>query len=160
MDIQIENLSKQFTEAEIGKAFGSSLKKLRTHLKLSLNAFGALVDIPNPTINRYENGINIPAITQALKLAEFFHLSIEEMIFLGWMKQETSSNIIKRKITFKRTLKRPFFLYYFSTKTYFISAFLKALPFFLSLQSLLKTPLRCLPQRPSKTPRACPCLAK
>ncbi len=92
MGIQIENLSGQFTETELGKAFGNSLKKLRTHRKLSLNTLSKLVDIPNPTINRYENGINIPAITQALKLADFFHLSIEEMIFFGL---EENRNVVE-----------------------------------------------------------------
>ena len=97
MNIQIENLSENFTEREIGKAFGNSLKKLRSHLKLSLNALSSLVDIPNPTINRYENGINIPTITQALKLSEFFHLSIEEMIFFRAGRKKKYRRILSNK---------------------------------------------------------------
>ena len=78
-----ELCEKDFTETEISKAFGLSLRKLRTNKKLSLNALSEKIDIPNPTINRYENGINIPTITQAIKITEFFNVSIEEMIFFG-----------------------------------------------------------------------------
>lgn len=74
---------REFTEAEISKAFGNSLKALRSYKKLSLNALSEKVDIPNPTINRYENGINIPTITQALKLTDFFNVTIEEMVVFG-----------------------------------------------------------------------------
>jgi transcriptional regulator with XRE-family HTH domain len=74
---------KEFTEEEVSRAFGLSLKKLRNHKNLSLNALSEIVDIPNPTINRYENGINIPTITQAIKLSSFFDISIEIMIAYG-----------------------------------------------------------------------------
>ena len=78
-----EIYTQDFVEADISKAFGISLRNLRTYKKLSLNALSEKVDIPNPTINRYENGINIPTITQAIKLTEYFKVSIEEMILLG-----------------------------------------------------------------------------
>lgn len=72
-----------FTELEIGKAFGKSLKALRKKKGFTLDELSKAVDIPNPTINRYENGINIPTITQALKLADFFEVTIEEMVARG-----------------------------------------------------------------------------
>jgi transcriptional regulator with XRE-family HTH domain len=76
-------LDREFTEEEIAKAFGDSLKKLRNYKKLSLNALSKLVDIPNPTINRYESGYHLPLITQGMKLAGFFDLSIECLVFFG-----------------------------------------------------------------------------
>lgn len=78
-----EVAEKEFTENEIGAAFGCTLKKLREYKGLSLNALSKAVDIPNPTINRYENGINIPTIAQAIKLADYFDLSIEIFVAMG-----------------------------------------------------------------------------
>lgn len=74
---------QEFTETQISRAFGRSLRALRTYKKLSLNALSEETDIPNPTINRYENGINIPTITQAIKLTDYFGVTIEEMIVFG-----------------------------------------------------------------------------
>ena len=76
-------LDKEFTEAEISKAFGVTLKKLREFKGLSLTALSKEVDIPNPTINRYENGVNIPTITQAIKITDYFDLSIELFVLMG-----------------------------------------------------------------------------
>lgn len=76
-------LNKEYTESEISKAFGHTLKTLRVHKGLSLNELSKEIDIPNPTINRYENGINIPTITQALKIADYFDLSIELFVLFG-----------------------------------------------------------------------------
>lgn len=74
---------QEFDEIEIGKAFGIALKELRKHKNLSLKSLGNSVDIIDSTINRYENGINIPTITQAIKIADFFDLPIEVFILLG-----------------------------------------------------------------------------
>lgn len=76
-------LNREFTEAEIGAAFGFTLKKLREYKGLSLTALSKEIDVPNPTINRYENGVNIPTITQAIKITDFFDLSIELFILMG-----------------------------------------------------------------------------
>lgn len=78
-----EVAEREFTENEIGEAFGYTIKELRKHKKLSLAALGKEVDLPAQTINRYENGINIPTITQAVKIADYFDLSIELFIAMG-----------------------------------------------------------------------------
>jgi transcriptional regulator with XRE-family HTH domain len=78
-----EFFDKDYTETEIGKAFGDSIKRLRIHKGMSLNALSKEIDIPNPTINRYENGINIPTLAQALKIANYFDLSIDLLIAVG-----------------------------------------------------------------------------
>lgn len=97
--MELELSRKDFSEREISKAFGNSLKKLRWSRGLSLNALSEYTDMPNPTINRYENGINIPTITQALKLAQFFGVSVEEMIGFGLMdengKKTSIGNIVE-----------------------------------------------------------------
>ena len=76
-------LDQVFTEEEIGKAFGVTLRALRECKGYSLNALSREIDIPNPTINRYENGINIPTITQAVKIVAFFHMPFDMFLLLG-----------------------------------------------------------------------------
>lgn len=76
-------LNYEVDEAEIGQAFGATLKTARSVKKLSLNELSKLVDIPNPSISRYENGLVIPTIPQAIKLASYFDLTVEQFIFLG-----------------------------------------------------------------------------
>lgn len=89
-------IEREFTENEISEAFGYTIKKLREYKKLSLNALSKEVDIPNPTINRYENGINIPTITQAVKLADYFDLSIELCIIMGLAAIHENADIISQ----------------------------------------------------------------
>lgn len=76
-------LDREFTEQEIGAAFGHTLKKLREYKALTLTALSKAIDIPNPTINRYENGVNIPTITQAIKITDYFELSVELFVIMG-----------------------------------------------------------------------------
>lgn len=78
-----EILDREYTEEEIGQAFGHTLKLLREYEDLSLKALSKEIDIPFQTINRYENGVNIPTITQAIKIADYFHMSIELFVIFG-----------------------------------------------------------------------------
>ena len=84
---------REFDENEIGKAFGITLKALRASKKLSLKNLSNIIDIPDATINRYENGINIPTITQAIKISEFFEIPIEIFVLLGLEHMENSIDI-------------------------------------------------------------------
>ena len=74
---------REFGETELSCAYGNTLKVLRTHKKLSLDALGKFVNMHPQTINRYENGVNIPTISQAAKLTEYFGMTIELFIALG-----------------------------------------------------------------------------
>lgn len=93
MKIRFENyygegnaiLDRDFEEIEIAEAFGRSLRTLREYKKLSLRDLSKEVDIPNPTLSRYESGQNIPSITQGIKICEFFDLSIESFVQYGLM---------------------------------------------------------------------------
>lgn len=84
---------REFDENEIGKAFGITLKALRASKKLSLKNLSNIIDIPDATINRYENGINIPTITQAIKISEFFEIPIEIFVLLGLEHMENPIDI-------------------------------------------------------------------
>ena len=68
---------------EIAQCFGLALKTVRKIKGVSLAKMKKEIDIPSQTINRYENGINIPTIPQAIKIVTYFDLNIELFIFLG-----------------------------------------------------------------------------
>lgn len=104
LHLKKEIAEREFTESEISAAFGYTLKKLREHKGLSLNALSKEVDIPNPTINRYENGINIPTITQAVKLADYFDLSIELFIAMGLAAIYEDMDIIEQVEKLERAM--------------------------------------------------------
>ena len=63
--------------------FADNLRELRTYCGLSLIALSEFVDIPNQTISSYENKTHTPSMLQALKIATFFHLTVEEFILCG-----------------------------------------------------------------------------
>ena len=76
-------LSTEIKEEDIAKAFGLALKEVRKAQGITLRKMSEDIEIPNPTINRYENGQNIPSLLQAIKIANYFHISIELMLILG-----------------------------------------------------------------------------
>lgn len=83
----IENyLNAELDETDIIKAFGAALKTMREIEKESLNTLSKEIDIPNPTINRYENGINAPTIPQIVKIVAHFKIPFEMFVFLGVLK--------------------------------------------------------------------------
>lgn len=85
IDIELE-------EQDCARAFGLSLRRLRKKDNLTLDELSAKVEITNPTLNRYESGYNLPSIFMALKIANFFDVSIENMIFAGICELEDMSN--------------------------------------------------------------------
>ena len=85
---------REFDESELYKAFGYTLKILREHKKLTLKKLGEEIEMPPQTINRYENGENIPTIIQALKIADYFNMSIELFILMGIIAIEESADIL------------------------------------------------------------------
>ncbi len=76
-------LNTEVKEDDIAKAFGLALKEVRKAQGITLRKMSEDIEIPNPTINRYENGQNIPSLLQAIKIANYFHISIELMLILG-----------------------------------------------------------------------------
>ena len=63
--------------------FADNLRELRAHCKLSLLALSDMLDIPNQTLSSYENKKHIPSMMQAIKIASFFRLTVEEFILCG-----------------------------------------------------------------------------
>ncbi len=81
-------MEREFTENEIGEAFGIALKALRTHKGYSIDKLAKLIDMQNSTLNRYENGLRVPSIAQAIKIADYFGLNIEMMLIMGLAAKE------------------------------------------------------------------------
>ena len=79
-----EQITKEFIdEKQVFSLFADNLRELRTYCKLSLMELSELVDIPNQTISSYENKTHIPSMIQALKIASYFSLTVEEFILCG-----------------------------------------------------------------------------
>ena len=93
INIPKEYAEKEYDESQLCKAFGRTLKILREHKKLTLRQLSDEIQIPPQTINRYENGDNIPTIIQALKIADYFYLSIELFIAFGIHVIEENTDI-------------------------------------------------------------------
>ena len=78
-----EVLNREISDDDVAKAFGLALKAIRNSQEITLRKMAEDVDIPNPTINRYENGQNLPSLSQAIKIANYFDLSVELMLIMG-----------------------------------------------------------------------------
>lgn len=76
-------LEREFDEMDIARAFGYAVKTIRKYKKITLMQMEKELDIPNPTLSRYENGLNIPSMTQAIKIADYFDVGINLMVLFG-----------------------------------------------------------------------------
>lgn len=74
---------KTLDEKQLFSLFADNLRELREYCKLSLVQLSALVDIPNQTLSSYENKTHVPSMMQAVKIAAFFRLTVEEFIVCG-----------------------------------------------------------------------------
>ncbi len=70
-------------EKQIVELFADNLREIRLHCGLSLQGLSAMINIPNQTLSSYENKTHIPSMIQAIKIAAFFDLTIEEFILCG-----------------------------------------------------------------------------
>ena len=53
-----------------------------------IDKLAKLIDMQNSTLNRYENGLRVPSIAQAIKIADYFGLNIEMMLIMGLAAKE------------------------------------------------------------------------
>ena len=86
------------SEEDIKIAFGKGVKAMRTAKNVSLTEMENALDIPNPSLSRYENGKNAPSITQAYKIANYFETDIPAIIFIGLMEMYPSI-VIERALS-------------------------------------------------------------
>ncbi len=68
---------------DISNAFAKCLKDLKQSYNLSGNLLATLLDIPQQTLNLYENNKRTPNFITAMKISSAFGLNIETMIIYG-----------------------------------------------------------------------------
>ncbi len=73
----------EVSDEQVKKAFGESLKKLREHTNTTQKALSQKTGVPTQSISVYERGESAPTITQAMRIAQFFQLSIDDFIIYG-----------------------------------------------------------------------------
>ena len=78
-----QTTGKTLDDKQMLALFAENLRELREYCKLSLVQLSVLVDIPNQTISSYENKTHTPSMVQAMKIAAFFGLTVEEFILCG-----------------------------------------------------------------------------
>lgn len=69
-------------------SFGEKLKRLRTSAKLSQIQLGKKIKIGHKTIYLYESGKAVPSIDIAARVAKFFQVSADYLIFDDEGKEE------------------------------------------------------------------------
>ncbi len=75
-------MSEKERNNEYLKAFGISLKKIRTEIaQKSLRMFAYEADIPCATLSRLENGTRIANIVTLKKIASALYWPLEKLIF-------------------------------------------------------------------------------
>lgn len=67
-------------EKDVEKIISINLTELRKSRNLKQSELSAQIGYSDKTISRWENGSSIPDITTLIKLAEFYSVSLEELI--------------------------------------------------------------------------------
>ena len=71
-------------EKQVLAIFAENLRELRVHCGFSLVGLSEYLDIPNQTLSSYENKTHTPSMIQAIKIAAFFGVSVEEFVLCGF----------------------------------------------------------------------------
>ncbi|WP_276781489.1 helix-turn-helix transcriptional regulator [Treponema succinifaciens] len=61
---------------------GKNIEKLRNSKNMRQEEFANIMGISRPTVSNWEQGKNPPTTEQLIKLAEEFHISIDELLGL------------------------------------------------------------------------------
>ena len=62
------------------KKIGAFLKKLRSEKQLTQEQLAEILGVTNRSISRWENGVNMPDFDLVIEIAEFYNVSIEEIL--------------------------------------------------------------------------------
>ena len=60
--------------------FGTEIKRIRKERKLTQNEVAAATNLPQTTISWIEKDKGIPNIDQLVKLADYYQISLDELI--------------------------------------------------------------------------------
>ncbi|MDM8532948.1 helix-turn-helix transcriptional regulator [Anaerolineales bacterium HSG25] len=59
---------------------GEKLRKLRTQRKLTVRQMGNIFDIDGSLISKIETGKNVPSLGLAVRLADYFAVSVDSLV--------------------------------------------------------------------------------
>ena len=62
------------------ESIGEELKALRKFHNLTQTALSQATQIPQSTISAWEQGVNIPNVVDCIKLADFYGITLDELI--------------------------------------------------------------------------------
>lgn len=62
------------------QSLGEALREQRELVGLSQSALAKKTGIPQQTISAWENDTNIPSIEMCIKLADFYGISLDELV--------------------------------------------------------------------------------
>lgn len=60
--------------------FDEKINKLRFKRKMTQGELGNMLGVSNKTISKWEMGVSLPDIETLVKLAEFFNISLDELV--------------------------------------------------------------------------------
>ena len=75
------------------KKIGSFLKELRKEKGITQEEFAENLNVSGRTVSRWETGVNMPDISLLVDIAEFFNVSIPEIINGKRSKRSCRSNV-------------------------------------------------------------------
>ena len=76
---ETEDFWKTPTSDEFKKKFGENLRKVRVRFGMSQKTLSELMNVPAPTISRYERGLMEPTLSTAKLIAEILFCTIDEL---------------------------------------------------------------------------------
>ena len=79
------------------KKIGSFLKELRKEKGITQEEFAENLNVSGRTVSRWETGVNMPDISLLVDIAEFFNVSIPEIIN-GERKSENMNEAVKETV--------------------------------------------------------------
>lgn len=80
------------------KQIGMFLKELRKEKQLTQEQFAEMFGVTNRSVSRWENGVNMPGIDIIIEIANYYDLSIEEILDgrrNGMIDKETEQTLLK-----------------------------------------------------------------
>ena len=82
------------------KKIGSFLKQLRNEKQITQEALAEKLNVSNRTVSRWETGTNLPDISLLAELAEFYGVTISEIVD-GERKEEKPVNTEEKEMAMK-----------------------------------------------------------
>ena len=61
-------------------SFSENLKSLRTYKNIGQSSLAKVLNVSIKTISHWETGYSEPSITQLVQIAEFFEITIDELV--------------------------------------------------------------------------------